>query len=214
MPAQVVVARRPPRWAPPGVIETSYLPPDHRTIIDGIPTATVARALFDFGAMAHPLRLARVTDTVLAARLTTPDAIRKVLDDLSISGRAGTRALRAVMAERPDGYVPTASDLEARFVELLNDSGIAAPDRQVNLGGSLAWIGRVDFLWRDARVIVETDGGEHHASISDREEDERRDRSLEAAGWIVLRFSWIDVTRRPTSVLRTLRNALALARTA
>jgi len=58
---------------------------------------------------------------------------------------------------------------------------------------------------------VETDGREFHDSVSDRDADERRDRALEAAGWTVLRFGWIDVTRRPTSVVRTLRAALAAA---
>ena len=61
------------------------------------------------------------------------------------------------------------------------------------------------------RVVVETDGGAFHESITDRENDERRDRALEAAGWIVLRFSWNDITKRPTSVVRTLKRALAIA---
>ena len=211
LPPHVVVARRPPRWAAPGVVETSLLPAGHRALVDGIPTATAARALFDLAASVTPRRLARVTDTVLAARRTTPSEMRTVLDDLAISGRAGTRALRAVLADRPDGYVPTTTELEARFVQLIEDTELERPARQVSLGGSLEWIGRVDFLWRDQRVVVETDGGEHHASISDRSEDERRDRALEAAGWIVLRFSWTDVTRRPTSVIRTLRHALLAA---
>ncbi|MEP6623265.1 MAG: type IV toxin-antitoxin system AbiEi family antitoxin domain-containing protein [Acidimicrobiia bacterium] len=211
LPARVIVARRPARWAPPGVIETSLLPSHHRTVVDGIPTATAARALFDLSARISPRRLARITDTVLAARRTTPDAIRTVLDDLAISGRSGTAAMRAVMAERPDGYIPATNDLESQFLDLVNHAGLEPPARQVNLGGALEWIGCVDFLWRQHGVVVETDGGEHHASISDRENDERRDRALEAAGWIVLRFSWTDVTRRPTSVTRTLRVALAQA---
>ena len=211
LPAHVIVARRPPRWAPAEVIETSLLPMHHRTIVDAIPTAIAARALFDLGASISPKRLARITDTVLAARRTTPQEVRAVLDDLAISGRSGTRALRSVVVERPDGYVPATTELESRFIELVNAAGLEQPARQVNLGGALQWIGRVDFVWRQQRVVVETDGGEHHASISDRESDERRDRALEAAGWIVLRFSWIDVSRRPTSVTRTLRHALAVA---
>jgi hypothetical protein len=209
LPAQVIVARRPPRWAPDDIVETSLLPVHHRAVVDGIPVATPARCLFDLSPIISIARLARITDTVLAAKLTTPVSIRAVLHDLAISGRSGTRALRAVVEDRPDGYVPTTTELEARFVEILAEAGITPPARQVNLGGALEWIGRVDFVWRRERVVVETDGGEHHASISDREVDERRDGALEAAGWIVLRFSWIDVTRRPTSVVRTLRGALA-----
>ena len=69
----------------------------------------------------------------------------------------------------------------------------------------------MDFAWRNSGVIVETDGDTYHNTVTDRENDERRDRALEAEGWIVLRFNWNDVTKRPTSVIRTLRHALALA---
>jgi len=61
------------------------------------------------------------------------------------------------------------------------------------------------------RVIVETDGGAFHDSITDRQNDERRDRALEGEGLTVLRFSWNDVMYRPTSVVHTLRRALAVA---
>jgi very-short-patch-repair endonuclease len=88
---------------------------------------------------------------------------------------------------------------------------VPLPEAQVALSDHRGWIGTVDFAWRDQRLVVETDGREFHDSLTDRENDERRDRELEAVGWTVLRFNWNDVTKRPTSVVRTVMRALAIA---
>ncbi len=211
LPAFVVVGRRPHRLAMPGVSQTFLLPESHRTLVDGLPVATPARALFDLAGTIGARRLARAVDATLAGRKVTVAQIQAVLGDLAERGRCGTASLRSVVAERLDSYVAPTTELEARFLELMSDHGFPTPERQVNLGGPLGWIGAVDFAWSDARLVVETDGSAFHDSITDREHDEHRDRALETSGWTVLRFSWIDVTRRPTSVIRTIRRALSLA---
>ena len=211
LPGHVITTRRPPRWAMPGVEETYRLPAHHRTVVDGIPTATVARALFDLGSRVRIGRLQRATDAALAAKATTVDAMDAVLTDLAEHGRHGSSSFRDVIAERRWLYRPPTTTLESAFLELVAGAGLPEPGRQIDLGGTLAWIGCVDFVWRRERVVVETDGGAYHESLTDRQDDERRDRALEHAGWIVLRFSYLDVTVRPTSVRRTLSRALAIA---
>ena len=47
----------------------------------------------------------------------------------------------------------------------------------------------------------------HEVDIS----DDDLTSALEAAGWIVLRFNWNDVMKRPTSVVRTVERALRVA---
>jgi very-short-patch-repair endonuclease len=211
LPASAVTTGRPPRWALPGVTETYRLAAAQHTVVDGIPTATVARALFDLAAQVRLPRLARAVDAALAARKVTVDELQAVIDDLAEHGRHGSASLRAVIAQRQGSYVPPTTDLESAFLELVRASDLPEPERQVNLGGTLGWIGQVDFLWQAPNVVVETDGGPYHNSLTSRIDDERRDRSLEAAGWIVLRFSDLDVAHRPTSVIRTLSRALAIA---
>ncbi len=212
LPAVVVTGRRPPRWALPGVSESFRLPESHCTELDGIPTATVARALFDLAARVRPERLARAVDAALAARAVTVPALDAVLRDLAEHGRNGSAALRLVLEDsRRRGRAGPSTGLEAEFLGLVRAAGLTEPACQVDVGGRLAWIGRVDFLWRAAQVIVEVDGGPYHDSVTDRADDEVRDRALEAAGWTVLRFSDLDVSARPTSVVRTLSRALAVA---
>ncbi|MEO6467949.1 MAG: DUF559 domain-containing protein [Acidimicrobiia bacterium] len=211
LPARVVVARRPHALALDGVTETFRLSESHRTVVDGIPTATVARALFDLGATVGARRLERSVDAALAARRVSIPELVALLDDLAERGRTGSARLRSIVQARLDGYECPTTVLESRFLELVGDYGLPRPECQVEIAGNRGWIGDVDFVWRERRVVVETDGGAYHDSITDRENDERRDRALEEAGWTVLRFNWIDVTTRPTSVLRTVQSALAIA---
>lgn len=44
---------------------------------------------------------------------------------------------------------------------------------------------------------MEFDGAAYHAGRDDWQRDLRRDAALAALGWVVLRFSWTDVTERP-----------------
>ncbi len=214
-PPIVAVARRLPRRAAAGLTETFRLAAHHRTTVDGIPTATVARALFDYAPTVGAERAGYATDAALAARLVTFDQLTVVLTDLAEHGRSGTTAMRAILTARSVQYVSPATVLESKFLDLIRGSAVSEPVRQIDPGGTLqrAFGGdpRVDFAWIDARLVVETDGAAFHDSLSDRANDELRDRALEAAGWTVLRFSWNDVAHRPTSVITTVRRALRTA---
>ena len=119
-------------------------------------------------AKSEPRALARAVDAALAARMVTVPEILQVIDDISERGRRGAPLLRMVVEPRAEGYQPPTTVLEARFLELIDESGITAPERQVSLGGRLGWIGTVDFAWsertrhrRDRRRHVSQ---QHHRS--------------------------------------------------
>jgi very-short-patch-repair endonuclease len=68
------------------------------------------------------------------------------------------------------------------------------PQYEIPLGvGSL----HVDAGRPEVGLAVEFDGAAFHAGRAERQRDLRRDAALAAAGWVVLRFSWTDVTERP-----------------
>jgi very-short-patch-repair endonuclease len=66
----------------------------------------------------------------------------------------------------------------------------------------------VDFVWRDERLIVETDGWGAHGTRSAFEHDRLRDADLLAAGWRVLRVSWARLEREPEWVAARVARAL------
>ena len=76
--------------------------------------------------------------------------------------------------------------------------------RQVPIGHYFA-----DFACIEARLVVELDGSQHMDRV---EEDERRTRELEAAGWHVIRFGNNDVLFELDGVSRVILDALKVVR--
>jgi Protein of unknown function (DUF559)/Transcriptional regulator, AbiEi antitoxin len=58
----------------------------------------------------------------------------------------------------------------------------------------------VDFHWPEQRLVVETDGHEHHGTRAPFERDRARDQALTAAGWTVVRFTYRQVLEEPVRV--------------
>ncbi|HEX2381230.1 MAG TPA: DUF559 domain-containing protein [Acidimicrobiales bacterium] len=103
------------------------------------------------------------------------------------------------------------SELEDLFLEVCAAFGIEAPDGQINLGTKDRWVGRVDFVWRRAKVIAEIDGSQHRAPL-DRRSDRRRDCDLGGEGWTVIRITWWQLVHEPESVVARLRAHLSFSR--
>jgi very-short-patch-repair endonuclease len=95
---------------------------------------------------------------------------------------------------------PTRSELERRFLNLCRRHAIPAPEVNVRVGEF-----EVDFLWRDARLIVETDGFQTHGTRSAFEADRARDARLKAIGFEVLRFTWRQLTQDGRGIAETVR---------
>lgn len=69
----------------------------------------------------------------------------------------------------------------------------------------------VDFLWREALLVVELDGRKSHGTRRAFQADRDQDGRLVVAGYQVLRFTWWDVTCRPAVVADRVRRLLAIA---
>jgi very-short-patch-repair endonuclease len=57
-------------------------------------------------------------------------------------------------------------------------------------------------------VIVEVDGGEGHGTLAQTRRDRERDLRLRAAGFVVLRYSGLQVTGDRPAVAADIRRAL------
>jgi very-short-patch-repair endonuclease len=94
---------------------------------------------------------------------------------------------------------------------VFTSAGLPEPAVEVDLGDAAAWIGRVDLLFREERLVVELDSARHHSALLDRRSDTERTRRLRAAGWRVKRVSWWDLVERPDEIVAEVRALLALA---
>ena len=193
------------------VHRTLRLPAHYVRRIEGIPCTSIALTLFHLCGVLRFEHAERAIDTAVARRLVTLPALGRVLAELAARGRQGSSAFRRILADRAVDYVPPESELEARFAALVVDAGLPEPRRQVDLGDSDTWIGRVDFLFADARLVLEVDGAPWHTSLTDRRADARRDARMRGAGFRIERFTWNDITRHPDAVVQRLRVLLSPA---
>jgi len=125
------------------------------------------------------------------------------------AGHAGIARLRELAFDIHD-VAWLRADTERRFLRLIRKAGLPQPETQADFGP----FHQIDFLWREERVAVETDGYLFHSLRRDLESDHRRDAKLQAAGFIVLRFSWRLIRNQPEVVLAEVAGVLAMRRAA
>lgn len=164
-----------------------------------IPITTPARTLLDLAGVLTQPEMDRAVERAETLRLFDLASIRKIIDDNP--GRVSRPLTRAVAAFDD---APIRSELERRFLALCAGHGIERPRVNGLVGGF-----EVDFHWPSARLVVETDGHDHHGTRPAFERDRRRDASLTVAGWRVVRFTWRQVTADPAAVATTLRALLS-----
>jgi very-short-patch-repair endonuclease len=98
----------------------------------------------------------------------------------------------------------TRSELESLFLTLCRRYRLPEPEVNVRIGGFL-----VDFVWRDRRLIVETDGYRYHRGRVAFDDDRARDLHLRTLGYEVIRLTYDQVTKRPGEIAAALRTVLA-----
>lgn len=181
-----------------------WLPDRHVTMRGPIPVVTPARMLCDVASQVHAQKLARAVDNCLALNLVKIDGLIRTFEEWARRGRTGSAAMREVLEPRGEGYVAPASELEAEFLDFLDEFGLEHPARELALGDEDEPIGRVEMVYRDKLVLVELDGRRNHTALLDREADALRDMRFTAAGWRVLRITWAMLMTQRGYIYRSL----------
>jgi very-short-patch-repair endonuclease len=186
-PVHVTVPASSGRRSRPGIIvhRSRHLAPEHSAFHAGVRVTTPRRTLAD---------LRPALDRDLRDRAT-----RKALDLGLISRRD---------VERETAL--TRSELERSFLALCRRHRLPKPLVNARIGPY-----EVDFLWPEQRLVVETDGFEHHGTREAFEQDRARDADLQARGYRVLRTTHRqirDEARRVADRVRRLLTAPAASR--
>jgi hypothetical protein len=97
----------------------------------------------------------------------------------------------------------TRSDLERDFLRLCRRYGLPLPEVNVLIDGMT-----VDFLWRDASLVVETDSYATHGGTLAFENGRERDLRLRRLGYSVHHFSEQQLQLTPEAVAEDVAAAL------
>jgi hypothetical protein len=178
------------------------------TTVRGIPVTTIPRTLLDLAAVASRHQLGRAIHQADLLRLLDVHEIARQLEHNPHA--PGARRLRAEL------NLPTElndSPLEDRFLAAWRASGGPEPERRPYIDPGDGGIPlRPDFVWRDARVAVETDGRGTHDTRHAFEDDRLRDQRLMAAGWIVIRVTDRQLDEDLPRILRLVRGQIVRRR--
>jgi hypothetical protein len=159
------------------------LPADEVTIERGVPVTIVPRTIFDMAAVLPLRHVERAMNEAELRKLFHPLSLPDLLERYPF--RRGATVIRTILEA---GLVLTRSDLEAAFVELVDEFGFQHPEYNAAMFVAGHWI-ECDCVWRAQRVIVELDGRAVHGTAIAFERDRARDRMLQAAGWRVIRVT-------------------------
>lgn len=118
-------------------------------------------------------------------------SLQRVSDQVSRAG-AGTAQARSLL-RAADGSLFAAERLAVKLLRARGVTGWTANWRTEIQGVVVV----VDLAFRDIRLAIEIDGFAFHSSPERFRHDRVRQNALVSAGWMVLRFTWADLTRQP-----------------
>jgi hypothetical protein len=177
------------------VIHRSDIDPAHTVERNGIPGVSVAVALVQIAPRLSLGDLERAINQADGLDLVDPELLRRQLEDLA--PMRGVKPLRKALDRRT--FAMSRSELERRFRPIAKRVGLPTPETCVMRNG---W--EVDFLWRDLRLVVETDSLRYHRTAAQQHRDRLRDQAHFAVGDTPVRFSHSQVRFEPAYVERTL----------
>jgi hypothetical protein len=178
----------------PGVrVRVASLPPAHVTTAFGVPTTTVARTLIDLCRHSTLDDSVVLLDAALHAGRSDRTALASILRDCS--GWPGTQHARKALS-LADGR--RESPLESRSYVFFAEQSLPMPEPQ-------AWI--EDELGYPDGAIKYTTTTRPDSLLAEK----RRQEKLENLGYVVVRWDFDDLVRRPTQTRQRILRAFARA---
>lgn len=146
---------------------------------------------------------ARLMDRALQRERVTLEQLRQV--HVRATGRVGSPVARRLLDLAAGG---ARSEAERMAHTAMRAAGITgwSPNVPIALPGFGEAVG--DVVFPAERVILEIDGWAYHRGLREFLRDGPRQSALVAAGWVVLRTHWYELTEDPAAVIRTLLRTL------
>ena len=175
--------------------------------VDGFRTTSATRTILDLANLKVGAdRISAAIDTAVRLQLSAPQAIAERVYDIRRRGRTGVRLIDRLLLDS-GGHTM----LEREFFRLMRVGDLPRPTPQVVFKDGKRTAARVDFLYAEWNIVVEVSGKLGHSSPAERVRDAQRRNELQDLGLQVFEFTWEDVTKRPSWVIRQMRDRLRAA---
>ena len=166
----------------------------------GFPVTSPARTLLDCAATSLPLD--RLLNEARALKLVKDSEFREAMQ--RCPRRKGARPLRALLeAEQDTGF--TRSEAERILKRLVKEARLERPVFNTRVMGV-----EVDAYWPRLNVVIEVDGYDVHGHWAAFQRDRAKANRLVAAGFVVLRFTWHQLTKTPLVVVAEIARTMSV----
>ncbi len=186
------------------------LQPIDKVTLHGVPCTSVARTLLDFAGVTQEWEVCKAVAQAEVLRILDKPKLRALLR--RSRRRRGVARLRLILDSIHPLTKKTRSDLEREFLRMCAKREVAEPEVNVWLDAPDGKRYQADFLWREARLIVEADSRRFHDTDSSFVSERKRQQQLELAGWRVTRCTWEEVEREPRRLALTVAGLIAQAK--
>jgi very-short-patch-repair endonuclease len=170
---------------------------------DGLPVTSPARTMIDVAGSADIETVQRTLSELRVRGLARDSELESAMERSPT--RTGVARLRSILADE-HGQAVTRSEAERRLLGLIKLAELPVPSCNVALHGF-----EVDALWAGRNLVLEVDGYASHGHHAAFERDRRRDQTLAAAGFRVIRVTWHQLQREPLALVARLAQALSAA---
>ena len=171
-------------------------------VVDGLAVTNVVRTFFDLGGLLRFKHWDAIGESLVIAAKMELASFEDLTLRLARRGKPGSRHAHDFLEGRA-GHDPQATILERRGRDVLAQARLPAPLPE----HPIPWRpgGRFDDAYPEERVAIEWDSRAWHEQRAAMVTDRRRDREAAAHGWVVLRFTWEEVTERPHEIVEAVR---------
>lgn len=194
-----------PRSYPRLTVHRAPLPAADVALQAAVAVTTPARTVADLVRRLDFAGAVVLADGALHAGLAREDLAEAVERVRTWPGGAAAQRVLAFA----DGRCEAPSESLLRV--LLAASGIEQPHPQVEIHDGRGFVGRVDFLFRRAGVVVEVDGKAKYTDPEVLWREKAREDRLRELGYVVIRVTWAQLRGEPGRTADRIRAALARA---
>lgn len=196
------------------VVHESLLLDDiDKDVVDGIPTTTIERTVFDLCRVCPEVVVDMAIDRAFARGRITHDRLVATEARLATRGRPGAAKFHRIVARRSDGASAPESAAERQLARALVDQGLPEPEVQFvvrDTDGQL--VARCDLAYPQWRIVIEYDSVQEHTGRSALLRDSARRNAITALGFTPIVATVDDLRNRAArlaSVIRQIRDRAA-----